>query len=576
MEELTGFLHLPEKVVAKQLGICLTSLKKLCRQHGIYRWPYRKLKSLDKKLAKGESLDGGDGGVPATAEDIKKEKIAVALTYGTGNAVSSVSLSAGCSGDSGANTPRSQVSLMTAPPSARSEIGGQSFGISEAPPAPSPRGGAKSPVLSEGRPVRTRKATPAAAALLASAQAARERQIRGKETKESAKGSKKAVESDTETKVGRSRRALSRKEKYSQPPVQVKKIRQGRRKAAIPTPPDDDAKPSECEDPFDDTAEDGMDPAPIMDENGGFHHISRELDDGVTPSTRPPDAILAAAVRERLSQSRPDMAPMGNILADALGMRNKGAALAAGAFDADMEIASALAAAVSAPRSRTAPLVIPAVHVAIAPSAALVDLKAAPRVNSPGHHAAVPRLGSADGHEETTFTGELIHDGGHERDLMTFFCHHDQSADSEDMVLLDARHDDSDSPNPSVDSASSVRTAPDFELSATVSCDIKPTLAASMAASCGVPALIIPLGGLTPATGGAAAAPGGGGGGGTPSVAPAGSSPTITAGATAEWTTCGGESFLAPATPEATKLATDFPAPRPTPAPAPQSPTPTA
>mmetsp|Transcript_60172 Transcript_60172/g.159960 ORF Transcript_60172/g.159960 Transcript_60172/m.159960 type:complete len:370 (+) Transcript_60172:590-1699(+) len=278
------------------------------------------LKSLDKKLAKGESLDGCDGGVPATAEDIKKEKIAVALTYGTGNAVSSVALSSGCSGDSGANTPRSQVSLMTAPPSARSEIGGHTASINEAPPAPSPRGGAKSPVLSEGRPVRTRKATPAAAALLASAQAARERQIRGKETKETAKGSKKSVESDTETKVGRSRRALNRKEKYSQPQVQVKKTRQGRRKPAIPTPPDDDPKASDCEDPFDDTAEDGMDPAPIMDDNGGFHHISSQLDEGVSPSTRPPDAILAAAVRERLSQSRSDMAPMGNILADALGM----------------------------------------------------------------------------------------------------------------------------------------------------------------------------------------------------------------------------------------------------------------
>mmetsp|Transcript_60178 Transcript_60178/g.159995 ORF Transcript_60178/g.159995 Transcript_60178/m.159995 type:complete len:559 (+) Transcript_60178:590-2266(+) len=530
------------------------------------------LKSLDKKLAKGESLDGCDGGVPATAEDIKKEKIAVALTYGTGNAVSSVALSSGCSGDSGANTPRSQVSLMTAPPSARSEIGGHTASINEAPPAPSPRGGAKSPVLSEGRPVRTRKATPAAAALLASAQAARERQIRGKETKETAKGSKKSVESDTETKVGRSRRALNRKEKYSQPQVQVKKTRQGRRKPAIPTPPDDDPKASDCEDPFDDTAEDGMDPAPIMDDNGGFHHISSQLDEGVSPSTRPPDAILAAAVRERLSQSRSDMAPMGNILADALGMRNKGSVLAAGAFDADMEIASALAAAVSAPRTRTAPIVIPAVHMAMAPSAVLVDLKTAPRLSSPGNLAVAPRLGSADGHEEAQFTGELIHDGGHERDLMTFFCHHDQSADAEDMVLLDARHDDSDSPNPSVDSASSVRTAPDFELSATVTCDTKPSLAASMAASCMPPTLVIPLGGLASSAGGAVITPGGGIA--VPSTAPAASPPVV--GATAEWTACGGDSFLAPATPEATKLATEFPAPRAAPvvvvATAPQSP----
>jgi len=44
MEELTQYLHLPEKTVAKELGICLTSLKKLCRQHGITRWPYRKVR----------------------------------------------------------------------------------------------------------------------------------------------------------------------------------------------------------------------------------------------------------------------------------------------------------------------------------------------------------------------------------------------------------------------------------------------------------------------------------------------------------------------------------------------------
>jgi hypothetical protein len=56
LEELSTHFGLPEKMVAKKLGICLTSLKKLCRQHGIHRWPYRKLKSIEKKVEKLESL----------------------------------------------------------------------------------------------------------------------------------------------------------------------------------------------------------------------------------------------------------------------------------------------------------------------------------------------------------------------------------------------------------------------------------------------------------------------------------------------------------------------------------------
>jgi len=50
LEELEQYFNIPEKQVAKNLGVCLTSLKKLCRHHGIHRWPYRKLKSIEKKI----------------------------------------------------------------------------------------------------------------------------------------------------------------------------------------------------------------------------------------------------------------------------------------------------------------------------------------------------------------------------------------------------------------------------------------------------------------------------------------------------------------------------------------------
>jgi hypothetical protein len=43
LESLSKYFTMPEKAVAKELGICLTSLKKMCRSYGITRWPFRKV-----------------------------------------------------------------------------------------------------------------------------------------------------------------------------------------------------------------------------------------------------------------------------------------------------------------------------------------------------------------------------------------------------------------------------------------------------------------------------------------------------------------------------------------------------
>eukprot|EP00171_Calliarthron_tuberculosum_P009562 IDg9562t1 len=57
-DDLARCFHLPINAAAKELGVCVTALKKQCRKHGVPRWPHRKLKSLDKlkeKLEKEEA-----------------------------------------------------------------------------------------------------------------------------------------------------------------------------------------------------------------------------------------------------------------------------------------------------------------------------------------------------------------------------------------------------------------------------------------------------------------------------------------------------------------------------------------
>lgn len=43
IEVLQSVFHLPIEQAAKRLGMCVTVLKRICRSHGIARWPYRKV-----------------------------------------------------------------------------------------------------------------------------------------------------------------------------------------------------------------------------------------------------------------------------------------------------------------------------------------------------------------------------------------------------------------------------------------------------------------------------------------------------------------------------------------------------
>lgn len=49
-EELSKLFHLPVEAAAKELGIGLTPMKANCRELGLRRWPYRRIKSLQNLI----------------------------------------------------------------------------------------------------------------------------------------------------------------------------------------------------------------------------------------------------------------------------------------------------------------------------------------------------------------------------------------------------------------------------------------------------------------------------------------------------------------------------------------------
>ena len=59
---------MPSEEAAKKLGVGLTVLKRICRKFGVPRWPYRKLKSLDRLITNVEvnllADDGRDINLP--------------------------------------------------------------------------------------------------------------------------------------------------------------------------------------------------------------------------------------------------------------------------------------------------------------------------------------------------------------------------------------------------------------------------------------------------------------------------------------------------------------------------------
>ena len=56
MIDLAQHFHLPINAAAKELGICPTVLKKICRRNGMRRWPHRKVGKLEYKCSELEII----------------------------------------------------------------------------------------------------------------------------------------------------------------------------------------------------------------------------------------------------------------------------------------------------------------------------------------------------------------------------------------------------------------------------------------------------------------------------------------------------------------------------------------
>lgn len=50
LDDLRRCFNMPIAAVARKFGICATLLKKICRRHGIQRWPHRQIRSLEKSI----------------------------------------------------------------------------------------------------------------------------------------------------------------------------------------------------------------------------------------------------------------------------------------------------------------------------------------------------------------------------------------------------------------------------------------------------------------------------------------------------------------------------------------------
>jgi len=84
MDDLRTVFHLPINDAAKKLGLCVTVLKQKCREFGIVRWPFRKVKKIDmlikqleeekEKIVSSSSVSGKEEELPRGLKEQQGEE----------------------------------------------------------------------------------------------------------------------------------------------------------------------------------------------------------------------------------------------------------------------------------------------------------------------------------------------------------------------------------------------------------------------------------------------------------------------------------------------------------------------
>ncbi|XP_047971864.1 uncharacterized protein LOC125214764 [Salvia hispanica] len=62
LKDLAKYFHLPINDAAKEMKLCASAIKGICRKEGLERWPYRKIKSLKNEIAKVSNSISSAGG----------------------------------------------------------------------------------------------------------------------------------------------------------------------------------------------------------------------------------------------------------------------------------------------------------------------------------------------------------------------------------------------------------------------------------------------------------------------------------------------------------------------------------